>query len=86
MINTVPVGGKTPVLTVKEFETMGFKIAPFPGMAWTAAIKAMQRVLKELKERGSLERVADQMVSFQEMFEVVGLSDYRVLEKKFLAF
>lgn len=86
MINTVPVGGKTPVLSVKELESMGFKIAHFPGVAWTAAIKAMQRVLKELMERGSLESVADEMVSFQEMFEVVGLSDYRALEKKFLEF
>lgn len=84
MINMVLGGGKTPVLPVKELEKIGFKIAHFPNVAWTAAIKAMQMVLKELKGKGYIEGIESKMVSFQEMFEIVGISYFRDLERKFL--
>lgn len=84
LVNMVEGGGKTPVLPVKELETMGFRIAIFPTSAWMAAIRAIQGVLKELKEKGSTKGFAEHMASFQEMFEVVGLSHYRALEKKYL--
>lgn len=84
LVNMVEGGGKTPVLPVKELETMGFRIAIFPTSAWMAAIRAIQGVLKELKEKGSTKGFAEHMASFQEMFEVVGLSHYKALEKKYL--
>ncbi len=49
LVNMVD-GGKTPMLPAQELETMGFQIAIYPTTAWTAAIKAMQRVLGRLKE------------------------------------
>ncbi len=84
LVNMVEGGGKTPLLPVKELETMGFRIAIYPTSAWMAAIKAVQGVLKELKENGSTEGFSAHMVSFQEMFEVVGLSQYNALEEKYL--
>jgi carboxyvinyl-carboxyphosphonate phosphorylmutase len=84
LVNMVEGGGKTPLLPVKELETMGFRIAIYPTSAWMAAIKAMQGVLKELKKKGSTDGYAAHMVSFQEMFEVVGLSQYEALEEKYL--
>jgi 2,3-dimethylmalate lyase len=83
MINMVTKGGKTPVLPVKELEALGFKIAHYPNLAWTAAIKAMQVVLKELKEKGFVED-EEKLVSFEEMFEAVDISGFRKLEKRFL--
>jgi 2,3-dimethylmalate lyase len=83
MINMVVKGGKTPVLPVKELEAIGFKIAHYPNLAWTAAIKAMQLVLKELRDNGYVED-EEKLVSFQEMFEVVGISSFRKLEQQFL--
>jgi methylisocitrate lyase len=84
LVNMVEGGGKTPLLPVKELEAMGFRIAIFPTSAWMAAIKAMQGVLRELKENGSTDGYAEHMVSFQEMFEIVGLSHYKALEEKYL--
>ncbi len=84
LVNMVEGGGKTPLLPVKELETMGFRIAIYPTSAWMAAIKAVQGVLKELKENGSTVGFSAHMVSFQEMFEVVGLSQYNALEEKYL--
>ena len=84
LVNMVEGGGKTPLLPVKELEAMGFRIAIFPTSAWMAAIKAIQGVLKELSESGSTDGYAEHMVSFQEMFEIVGLSHYKALEDKYL--
>jgi len=84
LVNMVEGGGKTPLLPSRELEAMGFAIAIYPTSAWMAAIKAMQRLLKQLKEHGSTEGFAEHMVSFEEMFEIVGLSHYRALEKRFL--
>ena len=84
LVNMVEGGGKTPLLPADELEAMGFRIAIYPTSAWMAAIKAMQGVLRELKENGSTDGYAEHMVSFQEMFEIVGLSHYRGLEAKYL--
>lgn len=86
LVNIVDGGGLTPVLSVKELESIGFKIAIYPASPWMAAIKGIQQVLEELRENGSTAGFAQGMVSFQEMFEVVGLSHYKTLEERFLAF
>lgn len=86
LINIVDGGGKTPVLSTKELESIGFKIAIYPASPWMAAIKGMQQVLEELRNNGSTVGFAHGMVSFQEMFEVVGLSHYKTLEERFLSF
>ena len=52
--------------------------------AWMAAIRGVQRALGELHEKGTVEGYTEHMVSFEEMFEVVGLSHYRGLENRFL--
>jgi len=83
LANMVEGGGKTPILPASELRALGFKIAIYPVSLWMASIKAMQEVLQVLKEDGTSLRCANQMVSFQEMFEVVGRSGYAALEKKY---
>lgn len=85
LANMVEGGGKTPLLPVKELEAMGFRIAIFPASAWMATIKAIKGVLDELKKNGTTEGFGDYMVSFKEMFELVGLSNFRSLEDRFLS-
>jgi methylisocitrate lyase len=85
MINIVE-GGRTPVLNVKELESLGFRIAIFPCSACSAAVKAIQGVLRELKEKGSTDDFAENMLPLKEMFELVGLSRYRELERKYVNF
>ncbi|MBW1961417.1 MAG: oxaloacetate decarboxylase [Deltaproteobacteria bacterium] len=85
LINIVDGGGATPVLSTKELESMGFKIAIYPASPWMAAIKGIQQVLEELRINGTTVGFSERMVSFQEMFEIVGLSYYKNLEKRFMA-
>ena len=83
LVNVVEGGGKTPVLRAKEYCEIGYHLAIYPIAPWTASIKAMQEVLGVLRSDGVTSRYADRMVSFQEMFEIVGRSRYAALERKY---
>lgn len=83
LANMVEGGGKTPILPLLKLKEIGYKIVIYPASAWMASIKAIQEVLSVLKEDGSTSRYASRMVSFQEMFEVVGRSKYVKLETKY---
>jgi methylisocitrate lyase len=76
-------GGKTPLLTMQELREIGYKVAIYPVSAWMACITAMQQLFSLLKAEGTTRNFASKMASFQEMFETVGLSKYRALEKKY---
>ncbi|MCX5733580.1 MAG: isocitrate lyase/phosphoenolpyruvate mutase family protein [candidate division NC10 bacterium] len=85
LVNVVEGGGKTPVLRAKEYWELGYRLVIYPISAWTASIKAIQEVLAVLRADGTTDRYAERMVSFQEMFEVVGRSRYAALERKYAA-
>ena len=62
---------------------MGFNIVIFPcGTVFTAA-RAMQRMLKQLKEEGTSEGCVGQMTTFNEFTGIVGLTELQKREAKF---
>ena len=77
-------GGKTPMLPARRLEALGFRIAIYPGDLQKAAIRAMEDVAAALARDGSTAGVAERMVSFEERFELVGLSRFRDLESRYL--
>ncbi|MEM2591112.1 MAG: isocitrate lyase/PEP mutase family protein [Thermofilaceae archaeon] len=77
-------GGKTPMLSVRHLEKLGFKIAIYPGDLQKSAIKVMQELLLSLKANGTTEEMASRMVTFEERFELLGLEEIRQLEDRFL--
>ena len=84
LVNIVEGGGKTPCLSARELQEMGYRMAIYPVAAWVSAIKAIRDTLAVLKAEGTTFGRADQMVSFKDMFELVGLSSCVELEKEFL--
>ncbi len=73
-------GGKTPALSAAELERMGFRIVIFPGDLQKAAGKAMIEILSILKETGNTDSAQAMMMSFEERFEILGLSRFKELE------
>lgn len=49
LLNVVP-GGKTPPITMKEAEAMGFRMALFPGIMLVALVTAADEALRTLRE------------------------------------
>lgn len=76
-------GGKTPMLPADRLEALGFRIAIYPGDLQKAAIRTMREVATTLAREGTTLPAADRMVSFEERFEIVGLSRFHELEDRY---
>src|SRR5262249_45570399 len=75
-------GGRTPILAKQRLEELGYKIAIFPATGLLAATRAMQRVYGVLKDRGSSDRLASELLSFAELCSLVGFEHVWEFEKR----
>lgn len=71
MVNLIEQG-ETPVLPLPKLERYGYKIAVFPLTLLMASMYAMQEALGALKEG----RVAERLLDFSEVRNLVGFPDY----------
>ena len=73
--------GKTPILSVAELEEMGFKmmVAPIDSVLLTA--HAMREMAEVFKRDGHTKNMANIMGGFDEIKDILGLSDYLELNK-----
>ena len=78
-------GGKTPIVSVRELEEMGFKFASFSGSAQKMAIRAMQELFDTLKNTGALDRVMNKITPQSERSELLGLPKFYEMDKKYAA-
>lgn len=60
--------GKTPYLSVGEFETLGYRGVLFPVSALRAALRAVEKLLVELKFFGSQREWLDHMMTRHELY------------------
>lgn len=78
-------GKKTPPLSVAQAEELGFKIIIYPGDLQRAAAKAMLNTLEVLKKEGNTASIQQNMLSFDERFELLGIEKYYDLERRILS-
>ncbi len=70
--------------SLEYMENLGFNIALFPVSSIVAAAKGVKDVLGELKKNGSTKNTRDKMLEPIELYNFVGLEDYKEIEKKYL--
>jgi 2-methylisocitrate lyase-like PEP mutase family enzyme len=75
--------GKTPLLTTKELEDLGFDIVIFPVATVFTAAKAMQKMLAELKAKHTTREYLDNMTTFEEYNNMVGMARLVEMEGKY---
>ena len=75
--------GKTPLLTTKELQDIGFDIVIFPTTTVFTAAKAMQKVLADLKKNDTTRDSLDQLVTFEEYNDMVGMKQLLAMEDKY---
>ncbi len=75
--------GKTPLLTSKELQDMGFAAVAFPVCAIYSAAKTFTAVFETIKKDGSTKNISDKMSSFEEFNSLIGLPKYLEIEKKY---
>lgn len=67
-----PESGVTPFLTPQEFEALGVKIVTYPRSIRLMMLKGALDVLREIRERGTTERLTDRMAHDEELQEIIG--------------
>ena len=76
-------GGKTPLLTVKELEQIGYNVVVYPISTLYAASWAVRRLMEELMDHGTTKGSMDKMITFNDFNELVGLPLLREKELYF---
>lgn len=68
--------GKTPYLTAEKFQSYGYKIIIYPVTTLRVAMKAVEKVLKELKETGTQKAMVEDMQTRKELYELLDYYGY----------
>ncbi|MBP2637096.1 MAG: dml [Firmicutes bacterium] len=77
-------GGRTPLLTVQELAALGYDIAIFPTASTYTLTKAITVLMENLKQTGTTAGMLDQMVTFAEFNELIGLPQIREYENTYV--
>ena len=75
--------GKTPFLAGDEIAALGFKLVIYPNLLILAGISAAARALRELKSSGSIAGLMNEIASFTEFFDLVGMEEVQRLEERY---
>jgi len=63
--------GKTPYITVSEFEAIGYNIVIFPMTALRAALKTVRETLRGLKRKGTQRGMLENLMTRKEIYAVI---------------
>ncbi len=74
--------GKTPLITVSEFEDIGYSIVIFPLTTFRVMIKAVQDALGKLKAEGTQKDLIEKMFTRKELYELIDYNEYEGIDKK----
>ena len=75
-------GGKTPILSHSELDSLGFKIVVYPLTGLFTSIKALTMSYNYLLSNNTSDGIKD-MITFSEYEELIGLDEYKNTEKKY---
>lgn len=64
--------GKTPMLTLKQFDDLGYSCVIYPVSMLRVAMGAIVRALAVLRDEGTLESVLPEMLTRQQLYELIG--------------
>jgi methylisocitrate lyase len=68
--------GKTPYLTAREFEDLGYRMILFPVTLLRVATKAVETMLVDLKAHGSQKDSLSRMHTRKELYDLIRYADY----------
>ncbi len=78
-------GGKTPPVSLGRLTELGYRIVIFPIGTLLAATAAMRRILKEIATSGTPASLLDELPTFGEFTDFIGLPEVREIEQRYIA-
>jgi 2,3-dimethylmalate lyase len=82
LANMIP-GGKSPNLTAKELQDIGYALVVYPTINTYAVAKTTSDLFSDLRKNGSFSGFSDRMFNFDEFNSLVGLQEIRQTEMKY---
>ena len=76
--------GKTPYMTAKDFEGLGYYLVTFPVTAFRAMMKAVKETLTELKTRGTQRGMLGSLMTRNEFYELIDYHRYEEADSRAL--
>ena len=75
--------GRTPLLSTRELENLGYDLVIYCVSSLYAAAKAVQELMQELKKTGTTKGFMDRMLPFDQFNRFIGLPDIRRIERDY---
>ena len=75
--------GKTPYLSVQQFQELGYKLVIFPVTVLRVAANAMKIALSETLSFGTQQNIVGEMQTRAELYELIRYSDYERMDSLF---
>ncbi len=72
--------GRTPFLTAKEFEELGYAMVIWPVSHMRVANRAMEELYATIRETGGTMKMLDRMQTRAQLYEAIGYHDYEALD------
>jgi 2-methylisocitrate lyase-like PEP mutase family enzyme len=76
-------GGKTPPISLDRVTELGYRIVIFPISTLLAATAAMRRILREIAAAGTPAAAMDELPTFAEFVDFIGLPEVREAERRY---
>ena len=83
LANIIP-GGKTPMLTARELEEIGYAVVAYPTVNTYVIAKAATGLFTQLYKTGTLAGLEDRMFECEEFNTLVGLPEIRAKEQEYI--
>lgn len=74
MIN-MSEGAKTPIFSNQELQKMGYKIVVWPSSVTWSIAATIKKTLEELKKHGTTNNILNEMITFKDFNELLGLEN-----------
>ena len=72
--------GKTPCISADEFSALGYAMVIFPMTTFRVMMKAVEGVLRELKEKGTQKDYLDRMQTRRELYDLLQYARYTEMD------
>lgn len=78
--------GKTPLLTKKELEDLGYNIAIYPVTSLRLSMKAVEDGLAAIRQQGTQKDIVDRMQTRARLYELIRYEDYNKFDQDIFNF
>lgn len=75
--------GRSPLLSVDELGTLGYRATLFPLTAFRAAMRAAELTLVQLRNAGTQREIVDQMQTRAELYELLGYTNWEQRDRDY---